>query len=210
VRPGSRRAGARRGPFYGWIIVGTAFVTMGLVVNARTSFSLLFPSILDEFGWSRGLTASPFAVGLLVVTPVAPLLGLLMDRLGPRVVLPAGVALVSAGLALVMVAAQGPLGYGLAPVFGAIPAELFQGRRFGTIFGTLNLFSNAGAGIGPWLTGALHDRTGSYAAAFWLGIGLPLTSAAAIWLAAPRKARVVAGRAAGPGRRAAGAVGGSA
>jgi len=32
--------------------VAVAFVTMGVGVNARTAFSLLFPPILDEFGWS--------------------------------------------------------------------------------------------------------------------------------------------------------------
>ena len=36
--------------FYGWVIVAVAFVTMGIGVNARTAFSLLFPPILDEFG----------------------------------------------------------------------------------------------------------------------------------------------------------------
>ena len=36
-----------------------------------------------------------------------------------------------------MVLAQGMLGYGLTSVVGAIPAEIFQGRHYGTIFGTL-------------------------------------------------------------------------
>ena len=36
--------------FYGWVLVATAFVTMGIVVNSRTAFSLFFPSILGEFG----------------------------------------------------------------------------------------------------------------------------------------------------------------
>src|SRR6185503_7076421 len=35
--------------FYGWLIVGVAFVTMAIGVNARTAFSLLFPPILAEF-----------------------------------------------------------------------------------------------------------------------------------------------------------------
>ena len=47
--------------FYGWVIVAVAFVTMGLGVNARTAFSLLFPPILDEFGWARGMTAGAVA-----------------------------------------------------------------------------------------------------------------------------------------------------
>ncbi|MDF3043088.1 MAG: transporter, partial [Thermomicrobiales bacterium] len=39
-----------------------------------------------------------------------------------------------------------------------------------------------------------YDRTGSYTPAFWLAIGLCLISIACIWLAAPRKVRVVAGQ----------------
>src|SRR6185503_14909827 len=34
-----------------------------------------------------------------------------------------------------MVVAQGLLGYGLTSVIGAIPAEIFQGPHYGTIFG---------------------------------------------------------------------------
>ena len=29
--------------FYGWVVIAVAFVTMGVGVNARTAFSLLFP-----------------------------------------------------------------------------------------------------------------------------------------------------------------------
>ena len=45
---------------------------MGVVVNARTAFSLLFPPILDEFGWERGLTAGDFSFGFLVVDVFTP------------------------------------------------------------------------------------------------------------------------------------------
>ena len=79
-------------------------------------------------------------------------------------------------------------------MFGPIPLELFQGRHFGTIFGTLNLAAGAGAGLGPWVTGWLYDRTGGYTAAFWLAIGCCLVSVVAMWQAAPRKVRAVAGR----------------
>jgi MFS family permease len=97
-------------------------------------------------------------------------------------------------LLYVMVAAQGMLGYGLTSVVGAIPAEIFQGRHYGTIFGSLMLASIVGGAIGPWLTGVLHDATGSYTLAFWIAIGCTVVSALAIWLAAPRHVRVVAGR----------------
>ncbi len=420
--------------FYGWVVVGVAFVTMGIGVNARTAFSLLFPPILQEFGWERGLTAGAFSVGFMISTLFSPFMGRLMDRRGPRVVILLGVALVGAGMALAtlvhrpwhlyltlgalvvggslclgytghalflpnwfvkrrglamgiafsgvgvgsiillpwmqglilhagwrtasgamavllfvvlaplnlflprqrpedmglhadgesaadhgtqgrghpdnvvdpawtsvdwtlgravrtarfwwvfvgflgglfawyavqvhqtkylidigfqpevaayalgfvgltgiigqialghlsdrigrewvwtlssggfvlcyallllmrhhptaallycMVASQGVLGYGLASIYGAIPAELFQGRHFGTIFGTLTLASGTGAGLGPWVAGALHDHTGNYVLAFWIAIAASVVSAMAMWLAAPRKVRAVAGR----------------
>ena len=419
--------------FYGWVVVATAFVTMGVVVNARTAFSLFFPAILDEFGWSRALTAATFTTGLLASNAFTPFLGVLMDRLGPRVLFPLGLGLMSLGLMLataarepwhlhltlgvlvagasvlvsymghslllpnwfvrqrglalgvafsgvgvgsfvlmpliqafmgrvgwrgacwilaalillvvlplnamlprrrpeeldlrpdgdaapsegfrpasvhvvdpawaavewtlarairtsrfwwvflgyfsclfawyavqihqtkyllelgfsadfaawalgivgltgiagqilwghvsdrvgrewawtasgagfvicylallalpahpaqwlvyVMVAAQGLLGYGAASVFGAIPMELFQGARYSSIFAVLNIASNAGAGMGPWVTGLVYDRTASYAPAFWLAIGCSAASVLAMWMAAPRKVRLVAGRA---------------
>ena len=86
--------------FYGWVIVAVAFVTMGVGVNARTAFSLLFPPILDEFGWERGVTAGAFSFGFLVSAVLSPSLGRLMDRRGPRVVIELGVGLMAAGLLL--------------------------------------------------------------------------------------------------------------
>src|SRR5579883_524663 len=45
-------------PFFdGWLLVGIAFVTMAVGVNARTAFSLLFPPILDEFGGDAAVPA---------------------------------------------------------------------------------------------------------------------------------------------------------
>src|SRR5947208_3706534 len=93
-----------------------------------------------------------------------------------------------------IVVSQGLLVIGLASISGAIPAEIFQGRHYGTIFGTLMLASIVGGAAGPWVTGALYDVTGSYAPAFSLAIGSSLLSALAIWLAAPREVRAVAGR----------------
>ena len=97
-------------------------------------------------------------------------------------------------LLYLMIAAQGLLGYGLASVYGAIPAEIFQGPHYGKVFGTLSLASSSGAALGPWVAGALYDRTGSYVPAFYLGIAASVVSAVAIWLASPRRVRAVAGR----------------
>src|SRR6185437_14549101 len=86
--------------FYGWLLVGVAFVTMAVGVNARTAFSLLFPPILAEFGWDRGVTAGAFSFGFLLSALVAPTIGRLMDRRGPLIVVEIGVVTMGAGLLL--------------------------------------------------------------------------------------------------------------
>ncbi len=149
-----------------------------------------------EAAWALGFVS-------LAGIPGQIALGHLSDRIGREWVWTAG----SAGFALcylclvllahwptvlllyLMVAAQGVLGYGLTSVIGAIPAEIFEGKQYGTIFGTLMLASILGGAAGPWLTGAVHDATGSYAPAFWIAIFCSLLSALAIWRAAPRKVR---------------------
>jgi MFS family permease len=416
--------------FYGWLIVAVVFVTMGSGVNARTAFSLLFPPILDEFGWDRGVTAGAFSFGFLVSAVLSPSLGRLMDRRGPRVVIELGVVLMGGGLLLamlttepwhlyltlgvlvgggsiclgysgqalylpnwfvrrrglaislaysgvgvgaivllpwtqaviessgwrtacwttgllmlvvlaplnlllrkrpedlglapdgdrapvagaaaasnivdpawaaidwtlaramrtarfwwiavgyfcglyvwyavqvhqtkylveigfgreaaawalglvsligipgqialghlsdrigrewvwtagclgftvcylallglaqapstpllyLMVVTQGALGYGLTSVMGAVVAEIFQGKHYGSIFGSLMLSAIAGGAAGPWATGALYDALGTYTLAFWIALGLSIVSALAIWRAAPRKVRAMAAR----------------
>jgi MFS family permease len=92
--------------YYGWVIVAVTFVTIGFGVNARTAFSLLFPPILDEFGWSRGVTAGAFSFGFVVSAVLSPLMGKLMDKAGPRVVMELGTALMGAGLLLAPLTSQ--------------------------------------------------------------------------------------------------------
>jgi MFS family permease len=93
-----------------------------------------------------------------------------------------------------MVVAQGALGYGLTSIMGAVVVEIFQGRHYGSIFGTIMVAALAGGAAGPWVTGVLHDLSGSYTLAFAIGIGVSALSALAIWRASPGKVRAVAGR----------------
>jgi MFS family permease len=97
-------------------------------------------------------------------------------------------------LVYVMVLAQGALGYGLTSIMGAVVVEIFQGKHYGSIFGTIMLAALAGGAAGPWVTGILHDHTGNYTIAFLVGIAVSGMSAAAIWLASPGKIRAVAGQ----------------
>ena len=97
-------------------------------------------------------------------------------------------------LVYLMVFTQGALGYGLTSVMGAVVLEIFQGAHYGSIFGCIMLAALAGGAAGPWVTGFIHDLTGSYTIAFAIGIGISALSAFAVWMASPGKIRAVAGR----------------
>ncbi|MBI3964145.1 MAG: MFS transporter [Chloroflexi bacterium] len=50
----------------------------------------------------------------------------------------------------------------LAPQQSAVAADLFQGTRFGVIFGLFNLSAGLAGAALPWLGGVAIDQTGSY------------------------------------------------
>ena len=163
---------------------------------------------LTEVGFSPAQAAFALGAVSLAGVPGQIALGQLSDRIGREPVWTiACVGFVLTYVALLalpahptpvllwtMVLLQGVLGYGMTSVFGAIPAELFEGRHYGSIFGVLSLASIGGGALGPFVAGAIHDATGGYAPAFWLAIGASLLSVVGIWLAAPRRVRAVAGR----------------
>jgi MFS family permease len=100
IQGGIRHWSSRVPFYYGWLIIGIAFVTMGIGVTARTAFSLLMPPLIDEFGWDRGLAAGAFSFGFLVSAMISPIVGWVMDTRGPRVVILSGALLLGAGLLL--------------------------------------------------------------------------------------------------------------
>jgi len=66
---------------------------MILIYGIRHSFSIFFPSILNEFGWGRGSTAIMLSLNILIYGFFAPLAGSLGDRWKPRRIMPIGVAI---------------------------------------------------------------------------------------------------------------------
>jgi MFS family permease len=196
-------ARAMRTARFWWIAIG-----YGAGLYAWYAVQVHQTKYLVEIGFSPADAAWALGFVSLVAIPGQIALGHLSDRVGREWVWTVGsLGFVLCYLALLalpgvptpallyfMVIAQGFLGYGLTSVIGAIPAEIFQGPHYGSIFGTLMLASIVGGAAGPWVTGALYDATGSYALAFWIAIGGSGLSAGAIWLAAPRKVRLVAGR----------------
>ena len=187
-----------------WLAVGYfgALFSWYAVQVQQTKYLIEVGFGLGEAAWALGLVS-------LVAVPGQVVLGHLSDRIGREWVWMIGnlgfvicylclVGLRSAPTLLLlnlMVVAQGTFGYSLTSVMGPIPAEIFEGPHFGSIFGTLMVAAILGGAAGPWIAGIVYDATGTYSAAWWMAIGFSLLSIFAIWLAAPGKVRAVAGRA---------------
>jgi MFS family permease len=154
-----------------------------------------------EAAWALGIVS-------VVAIPGQIGFGALSDRIGREWVWSAGclgfaicyVALIaleyapSQLLLYLMVVSQGLLGYALTSVMGPIVAEIFEGPHYGSVFGTITVALIGGGAVGPWAAGVIHDATQSYAPAFLLAIACCAVSAAAVWIAAPSKVRLVPGR----------------
>ena len=144
-----------------------------------------------------------FAFGLAgVATAAGNLLGgALSDRWGREWVFTAGSALGIVGVATfaflsgprdtvsLMIYAVSGVGFGMRiSLFAAIRAALYQRKHFRRMLGVANAGSALGGFVGPYLGGHLFDTTGDYRMSFAVAALATACSAAAAWLAAPRKA----------------------
>jgi sugar phosphate permease len=90
--------------FYGWWIVAAFFVTLFLAASIGATHSVFFKSIVEEFGWSRTAFSTVLSVNAVIGSLLAPFWGRLVDRHGPRGVVPLGAALV--GLSMVLLSSM--------------------------------------------------------------------------------------------------------
>jgi MFS family permease len=96
------RAQVRKKPlfYYGWVIVGVGFITLGSAFGVWYSFSVFILAIINEFGWSRAATSSIFSAFILSQSMMNLVTGHLQDRYGPRIVIPIGAVVLALALVL--------------------------------------------------------------------------------------------------------------
>ena len=105
-----------------WLILGAAFTTFTISAGLMHSYTVFLVAFVEQFGWSRGETSIAYSVSQLVAGGSSPLVGTLVDRLGPRRLLLLGGGLLVLGLigsAFIVHLWQIVVLYGVVMTFGA-------------------------------------------------------------------------------------------
>ena len=138
-------------------LVVVVWITLAVAYGLFFSFSIFFVPLIQEFRWSRGLTAGAMSVSAIVQGLFAPLAGVLADRFGPRPMIITGVLLLASASALAstiqapwhlylytgVLGALGLVALGWVPM-GLLLSRWFQARR-GRMAGVA--FSGMGFGV---------------------------------------------------------------
>ena len=143
--------------FYGWWIVAAAFLNLFFIVGIIFyGFPLFYPSFVESLGFTRAQVTQGFFLGFLLVgLPLGFLAGALIDRIGARFVILAGVSLVAASLLLMgsmtkfwqyeLLCIMEVLGYVLA---GPIANQVLVARWFRERRGQAMGYAYLGLGLG--------------------------------------------------------------
>lgn len=149
-----------RGIYYGWYVLAVA-TAAGILCGGSSQMFLgaMLPAITADTGWSHSAISGGIALGTLAGGVFAPVAGVLVDRYGPRLLLPAAALVLSIGYALlgasaslwmfyvsyvlVRLSAQGTLG---GAILRSIPVQWFRRRR-GRAMGFVTMSVPLGAAI---------------------------------------------------------------
>jgi len=85
-------------PRYGWVVVWATFVALAVIFGVAYSFAAFFEPFVDEFKAQRADVSLVFGLCGLVYFVLGAFGGMLSDRLGPRVVVGAGMVCIALGL----------------------------------------------------------------------------------------------------------------
>jgi len=84
--------------FYGWWMVLFCCITMAVgPILITGTFSIFVKPLAETFGWSRGDISFGFSLVAFSIAFYAPVLGILIDRFGPRIVIATGAVVFGAG-----------------------------------------------------------------------------------------------------------------
>jgi predicted MFS family arabinose efflux permease len=187
--PGTTIRGIVARPAF-WVL-GLLFLTPPLVAYLATMQHALY---FRARGFSADEASAMLTVGGALSTSGRVLAGLATDRFGAPAagMLSFLLSLVGLGYLLGMEAWPSRLVAYLSVFFVFLPigsrativsvlvSRIAPRRHYGPIFGLLGIGNSVGAGLGPILSGAIYDRTHSYAAIYVTATGLLLVGLTAL------------------------------
>src|SRR5215831_13033594 len=116
------RGGAQPASRGARLMLAGAFAAFAVSAGLMHSYAVFLVAFIEEFRWSRAETSIAYSVSQLVAGAGSPLVGALVDRLGPRRLLLLGGSLLVAGLigsALISALWENVLLYGIVMTIGA-------------------------------------------------------------------------------------------
>ncbi len=178
---------AHRWPFfYGWVIVGVAFLTSGIGSGvAIWGPSVLLLPMTGELGWSRAAFFTAFFVREILVGVCSPFIGPFYDtKHGPRLLALGGAVLLGASTALIrnvdelwqfvvlfgVIGGIADLGSGSFISLAIVPKWFV--RRRGRALGVAVMGVGLGALLFPASVSALINAVGWRDAWMWFGIAI--------------------------------------
>jgi MFS family permease len=186
-----------------WLLLGVALM-LGIIVNFPQVHQVAY---ITDKGYSSMFAVITFSIfGLL--NGIGPLGGLISDRIGREMSATLGAASIITSMAVALsITGAGMewawyissvsygLGIGLiAPTLPATYGDVFAGRNLGSIIGFINMGFGLGGAVGPYIAGYIYDVNKSYSLAFVMVLVAACIVTTLLWLAGPRKVRLVTGR----------------
>lgn len=188
-----------------WALCSCAFAVWGITEHILVAHHIAFA---EDVGYSKLYAASVLAL-FGVLMSVGALAGLVSDRIGREATFSIGTVIGVSGIIVLMAIRDTAqpwmlylyptlfgLGFGMTmPTIAAAATDMFQGRGAGAVIGFVWFAFAIGGTIGPWLGGFIFEVGGSYLPAFILSAAMFVVASLSLWVAAPRRVRLVPGRA---------------
>ncbi len=148
------RRGAR--VHYAWVVLGVTFLCLLMAAGARSVPGVIVRPLEAEFGWDRASIAMAVSINFLLFGLAGPLLGRLIDKIGPRVVATCAIGLIGLGAAGTLLMTEvwqmqllwgvvvGAGSGGTSMVMGSAVANRWFHQRRGLALGILGAAMSAG------------------------------------------------------------------
>jgi MFS family permease len=81
-----------------WLLLAACFVTFSVGAACMHSYTVFLIAFIEAFGWTRAESSIAYSVSQMITGATSPLVGVMVDRLGPRRLVLIGGLLLSIGL----------------------------------------------------------------------------------------------------------------